>query len=685
MSGPIRARAGHGRPADHRQPAAQPRDRGAARIVRGRAGDARGRRPRRRPGRRRDRRGRARVLGRVACRRVRGAARAGRPGAPRAGVRRRAHAWPPCRCRPSPRSRATPWAAASSSPCAATCGSPRSGPGSGCPEVRLAVTPGAGGTQRLPRVVGAGPGQGADPDRQGPDRRRGRADRPRQRGRAGRRGRRRGDAPSARRSPQRGPLAVREAKRLIDLADRDRHRRPAWRPRSTPRIGSSPPTTCSRAPRPSSRSATRTIAAAEAVTAHGGDRPWPTSDGSGSSCRRTSGRATARSARAASRRSPARVEELGFDSLFITDHLLVGKRFYSVNWLEPLTTLAVAAGATERVRLGHVDPDHAAAQPGHPRQGARDPPVPVSDNRVILGAGVGWNDAEYEAVGVHKSERGKRTDEMLDIMMPLLEGETVTYHGEFYSVDDVFIEPRTSQRPLLWIGGGSQLADPKSPDVPQVRRVGQAPDRQGRRLDPAPDLPAAGHRPRLGTSSRRLCARPARTRRDTLVAHENFLHLVLTDDPAEGAPAAARGVPQGDERRARTGVPRVGLPVRDAGRGHRLAPGAGRRRRRVLLPAHDDARPGAAPAVGRPHHPERRLPGDRRAGPPPADALAVGDDPSGRRCSASRSSDATRRSCTTPRSTRPASTRATCCWSSRRTRSRRRSPRRAGRTGWASA
>ncbi len=40
------------------------------------------------------------------------------------------------------------------------------------------------------------------------------------------------------------------------------------------------------------------------------------------------------------------VEELGFDSLFITDHLLVGKRFYSVNWLDPLTTLAVAAGAT---------------------------------------------------------------------------------------------------------------------------------------------------------------------------------------------------------------------------------------------------------------------------------------------------------------------------------------------------
>ena len=109
----------------------------------------------------------------------------------------------------------------------------------------------------------------------------------------------------------------------------------------------------------------------------------------------------------------------------------------------------------------------------------------LSDNRVILGAGVGWNEAEYEAVGVHKSERGKRTDEMLDIMMPLLEGETVTYHGEFYSVDEVFIEPRTSQRPLLWIGGGSQLADPKSPDVPKFVEVGQG---------AGPSRPTAGSR-----------------------------------------------------------------------------------------------------------------------------------------------------------------------------------------------
>ena len=118
-----------------------------------------------------------------------------------------------------------------------------------------------------------------------------------------------------------------------------------------------------------------------------------------------------------------RVEELGFDSLFITDHLLAASRFYSVNWLEPILSLAVAAGVTERVRLG----TSILIMP------LRNPVILakelatlqfLSDNRVVLGAGVGWNDVEYEAVGVHKSERGRRTDEMLDIMLPLLEGET---------------------------------------------------------------------------------------------------------------------------------------------------------------------------------------------------------------------------------------------------------------------
>ena len=225
------------------------------------------------------------------------------------------------------------------------------------------------------------------------------------------------------------------------------------------------------------------------------------------------------------------VEELGFDSLFITDHLLAAKRFYSVDWLEPLTTLAVAAGATERVRLG----TSILIMP------LRNPVILakelatlqfLSDNRVILGAGVGWNEAEYEAVGVHKAERGKRTDEMLDIMMPMLEGETVTYHGEFYSVDEMYIEPRTSQRPLLWIGGGSQLADPKSPDVPKFVKSVKARTVKADGWIPRPTCPPqdiARDWAELQDAMREAGKNPS----DTLVAHENFLHVVLTDDPQE--------------------------------------------------------------------------------------------------------------------------------------------------------
>jgi hypothetical protein len=114
------------------------------------------------------------------------------------------------------------------------------------------------------------------------------------------------------------------------------------------------------------------------------------------------------------------VEELGFDSLFVTDHLLAARRFYSVNWLEPLMALGVAAGATERVRLGTSILIMPLRNPVLLAKELATLQL-LSDDRVILGAGVGWNDAEYEAVGVHKTERGKRTDDV-DIM-PLLDGE----------------------------------------------------------------------------------------------------------------------------------------------------------------------------------------------------------------------------------------------------------------------
>ena len=206
------------------------------------------------------------------------------------------------------------------------------------------------------------------------------------------------------------------------------------------------------------------------------------------------------------------VEELGFDSLFVTDHLLAARRFYSVNWLEPLTALAVAAGATERVRLG----TSILIMPlRNPVLLAKELATLqfLSDDRVILGAGVGWNDAEYEAVGVHKSERGKRTDEMLDIMMPLLEGERVTLprrvllgRRRVHRAPDVAAAAAVDRRRVA--AGG--------PEVARRARSSSSRSRRG------PSRPTAGspgppaRRPTsraTGRSCRRRCARPAATRR----------------------------------------------------------------------------------------------------------------------------------------------------------------------------
>ena len=225
------------------------------------------------------------------------------------------------------------------------------------------------------------------------------------------------------------------------------------------------------------------------------------------------------------------VEELGFDSLFITDHLLAAKRFYSVSFLEPLLALAVAAGVTERVRLG----TSILILP------LRNPVILakelatlqfLSENRVVLGAGVGWNEAEYEAVGVRKSERGKRSDEILDIIVPLLEGERLTYHGQYYAVDDLFIEPTASRRPEIWVGGGSQLADPKSPDLPRFVESVKARVLRSDGWIPRPTCPPAEIARDWG-ELQAYYREHGRDPDECVVAHENFLHLVLTNDPVK--------------------------------------------------------------------------------------------------------------------------------------------------------
>ena len=225
------------------------------------------------------------------------------------------------------------------------------------------------------------------------------------------------------------------------------------------------------------------------------------------------------------------VENLGFDSIWITDHLLAAKQFYSVSFLEPLTALSLVAGVTERVKLGTSvmvvpirEPVLLAKQLATLQF--------LSNDRFILGAGIGWYPPEYAATGVKKSERGPRTDEILDIIVPLLEGKPVTYEGRYYSIEDVLIEPKPAKRPPVWIGGGSQLADPGSPDLPRFvdavkRRILDAEGWVPRPTCPPDDIA------RDWSELQPYLRANGRDPSDLVVAHENFFHFSATQDPAK--------------------------------------------------------------------------------------------------------------------------------------------------------
>lgn len=156
-------------------------------------------------------------------------------------------------------------------------------------------------------------------------------------------------------------------------------------------------------------------------------------------------------------------EDLGFDSLWITDHVVTARRFYRVSWLDALSTLSHVAAVTERVQLGTSVLILPLRQPAVLAKEIATLQY-LSGGRYIYGVGVGWYGPEFEACGVHKAERGARTDEMLDATQALLREDEVSYHGRYYQFDDVTIEPHPACPPPLWMGGGRQVAHAASPE-----------------------------------------------------------------------------------------------------------------------------------------------------------------------------------------------------------------------------
>ena len=162
------------------------------------------------------------------------------------------------------------------------------------------------------------------------------------------------------------------------------------------------------------------------------------------------------------RRFASRAEELGFESLFITDHLLTARRFYRVSWTEPLMTLCHAAAVTSRIKLGTsvlVLPTH------NPVVLAKEIATlqHLSGGRFIYGVGTGWYPPEFESTGGTIQERGRRTDEVLEASMQLLTSGGQTFEGAFHRFQEITVEPISSPPPV-WVAGGRQFAHQASPE-----------------------------------------------------------------------------------------------------------------------------------------------------------------------------------------------------------------------------
>ena len=129
--------------------------------------------------------------------------------------------------------------------------------------------------------------------------------------------------------------------------------------------------------------------------------------------------------------------------------------------------LATAAGVTSRVGLGTA----ALVLPlRHPVILAKEIASlqVLSGGRFKFGVAVGWDPAEFAAIGVPLQERGRRTDEAIEIVRLLLTEEHVSFDGRFWQFDDVTIYPRVNDPPRLWVAGGTLTHAPDTPDKPYI-------------------------------------------------------------------------------------------------------------------------------------------------------------------------------------------------------------------------
>jgi probable F420-dependent oxidoreductase len=186
------------------------------------------------------------------------------------------------------------------------------------------------------------------------------------------------------------------------------------------------------------------------------------------------------------------VEALGFTHLLAYDHVVGADPNVHAGWdgpydlhntfHEPLVTFGYLAAVTTSLELVTGILILPQRQTVLVAKQAAEVDL-LSGGRLRLGVGLGWNAVEYEALGEDFSNRGKRSEEQVDLMRTLWTEQTVTYHGTYHQVTGAGLAPLPIQRPIpVWFGASSPRAR---------RRAGRLGDGWFPMVGPGPKLDQA--------------------------------------------------------------------------------------------------------------------------------------------------------------------------------------------------
>ncbi len=157
--------------------------------------------------------------------------------------------------------------------------------------------------------------------------------------------------------------------------------------------------------------------------------------------------------------SAVAAERMGFDSVWLTDHLALptNETQQYGHIFEAVTSMAFLAASTRKIKLGvstlvlpQRNPVEIAKQISTIDH--------LSNGRVLFTAGIGWSEAEYQNLGYNFKDRGKRMDEALRLLRTCWRGQTrINFKGKYHQIENMAFSPPPIQPggPPLWVAGNS--------------------------------------------------------------------------------------------------------------------------------------------------------------------------------------------------------------------------------------